>query len=144
MHRLLAIMIAFLGGLSIGTQPSLNASLGKIIGVMEAALISITITFISILACVLAFGQGQLSAVTSAQPYQLLGGVLGAVFVLVSIVIVPVLGAATTLGVSIVGQLLAVIIIDHFGLFGLPRIPFDFYRFIGILLLLIGSRLILK
>jgi transporter family-2 protein len=55
-------------------------------------------------------------SVPSAPRWAWSGGLLGAFFVLASIVLTPRLGAATTIGPILTGQIMASIVIDHFGL----------------------------
>ena len=70
------------------------------------------------------------------------GGVFGVLYIAVAVAILPRLGAATTLALILTGQMLASVVIDHFGLFGVPRHPADLTRIGGILLLGAGVALI--
>lgn len=70
------------------------------------------------------------------------GGVFGAIFIALAIVLVPQLGAATFIALLVTGQMLASVAFDHFGLFGLDQRPVDLPRAIGILLLIGGVVLI--
>lgn len=70
------------------------------------------------------------------------GGVFGVIYIVLAILLIPRLGAATTLALIVAGQLLASIAFDHFGLFGLPRQPADLHRLIGAFMLLGGVVLI--
>ncbi|KPD00746.1 hypothetical protein LR69_01127 [Geobacillus sp. BCO2] len=73
-------------------------------------------------------GKGELLAMFSVPKWQLTGGVLGAFYVFVMVLIVPKIGVANSLMAVIVGQLVMSSIVDHFGLFGGQRIPFDMMR----------------
>ena len=66
------------------------------------------------------------------------GGLLGAVVVCASVVLTPRLGAATTIGVFLTGQVVASIVIDHFGLLGVPVQPAGLSRIAGGLLIVVG------
>jgi bacterial/archaeal transporter family-2 protein len=66
------------------------------------------------------------------------GGLLGAYFVLASIILTPRLGAATTIGLILTGQVLASIVIDHFGLIRIPVHETSFARIVGALLIVAG------
>ena len=70
------------------------------------------------------------------------GGLFGAFFILMAVVTTPVLGAALMLASSIVGQLSAALVIDHFGLFGATVVPISTTRVLGVLLLAAGVMLI--
>ena len=73
--------------------------------------------------------------VSTVPKWQLFGGLLGAFYVIVTILIVPKLGVAPTLIAVIAGQILLGAIIDHFGLFGGEVKPIDFKKSAAIILL---------
>jgi transporter family-2 protein len=70
------------------------------------------------------------------------GGLFGAAFIYMSVVATPKLGAALMLSASIVGQLGAALVIDHYGLFGAEVIPISALRLLGVGLLVAGVVLI--
>lgn len=78
------------------------------------------------------FGKGELIAMFSVPKWQLIGGILGAFYVFVMVLIVPKVGVANSLMAVVAGQLVMSSIVDHFGLFGGQRIPFDLTRFAAI------------
>ncbi|PAY06364.1 hypothetical protein CK489_26065 [Bradyrhizobium sp. UFLA03-84] len=71
------------------------------------------------------------------------GGILGGVFILLMILLLPSLGAATLLALVVAGQMIAGIAMDHFGLFGLTQHPVSISRLVGIALI-IGGVLLIK
>jgi len=71
------------------------------------------------------------------------GGILGGVFILLVILLLPSLGAATLLALVVAGQMLAGIAMDHFGVFGLTAHPVSASRLLGIALV-IGGVLLIK
>lgn len=72
----------------------------------------------------------------------LLGGFLGASFVTCNILLVPRLGAAALMAFLVSGQLIAGLLIDRFGLFGLAVREVTMGRIAGALFLLTGALLI--
>ena len=70
------------------------------------------------------------------------GGLIGAAVVLGSIIAGPKIGALALVGILLVGQLIASVLIDHFGLLGFPMQKINIVRIFGILLLLGGFYLI--
>ena len=72
------------------------------------------------------------------------GGIAGALFVATSIVLAPRLGAATTFGIIIAGQIAATLVMDHFGWLGFNLHPMNMARVIGAILLVMGVSLVLK
>ena len=70
------------------------------------------------------------------------GGIFGAIFIGLSIVVAHKLGAATLVALLVTGQMIAAIVLDHFGWLGMPQRPIDVYRVIGVGLLIGGVLLI--
>lgn len=70
------------------------------------------------------------------------GGALGAFFVAVTIYLAPRLGATTMLAWLLAGQMIAALLLDHFGLLGFPLHPLSIGRVAGILLLLAGALMV--
>jgi transporter family-2 protein len=70
------------------------------------------------------------------------GGVFGAIYIAVSIFLVPRLGAATVIGLIVAGQMLGSLAFDQYGLFGLPVHSLTPVRAVGAALLVAGVVLI--
>ena len=70
------------------------------------------------------------------------GGFFGAIYIAVSILLVPRLGTATFVALLIAGQMIASLVFDNFGWFGLAERPVDPLRIFGALLLVGGVILI--
>lgn len=70
------------------------------------------------------------------------GGIFGAIFLAITILMVPKLGAATTISLIIVGQLTLSLVMDHFGLLGLPIQPVSAIKMLGAGFLILGVVLI--
>ena len=73
-----------------------------------------------------------------------LGGAFGLVYVLVSIVLISRVSAATSIALIVAGEMLTSVTFDHFGVLGLTKHPIGTFRVIGALLLLAGVVLIRK
>jgi bacterial/archaeal transporter family-2 protein len=70
------------------------------------------------------------------------GGVFGAVYIAVSIFLLPRLGAATVIALLVAGQMLGSLAFDQFGLFGLERHAISPLRALGAACLIAGVVLI--
>ena len=70
------------------------------------------------------------------------GGLFGAIFIGLAILLVPKLGAAAFIALLVTGQMLASVAFDHFGWLGLTQRPIDVPRLIGVALLIGGVVLI--
>lgn len=69
-------------------------------------------------------------------------GGFGAIFIALSILLVPQLGAATFFALLVAGQMIGSMLFDHFGVLGLPVNPISLTRMLGALLLVGGVLLI--
>ncbi len=70
------------------------------------------------------------------------GGVLGAFYLWLAIVLAPRLGATVLVGLIVAGQLIASLFLDHYGLLGFPHQPITLWRALGVALLILGVILI--
>lgn len=61
-----------------------------------------------------------------------------------TIVGVPRIGTTAVLSLTIASQLMAGMVMDHYGVFGMRGIPVDGKRIVGVALLLIGVFLVCK
>jgi transporter family-2 protein len=138
------IVTAVVGGL-IALQAPINAELGRATGKLPAALVSFFVGTL-LLALIVALS-GHTSGVGSTfdvRWYYLLGGVLGAAYVTVSLISVSTIGAGGVAAATITGQLTAAVLIDRLGILGLEQVPLSAGRLVGIALLLGGTYLIVK
>jgi transporter family-2 protein len=76
--------------------------------------------------------------------YLFTGGIVGSVFIFGALFALPKIGSSAFFGQIVLGQLIMTLIVDHFGVFGLPIHKIDSVRTIGATLLISGSFLILK
>lgn len=139
------VAMSVMVGATIALQAAVNAALARRVGTMEATLISVTITLL-LMVVLLAAGlrSGKFAEITSVPPYLFVGGFLGAAILITAVVVVPRLGTGTMIASFIVGQLVAAIILDHFGLFGHQRISVDLTRIGGAFLLMAGMGMIMR
>jgi transporter family-2 protein len=63
------------------------------------------------------------------------GGVLGAILIGLSILLVPQLGGAAFIALLVTGQMVAALAFDHYGWLGIPERPIDIPRLLGVALL---------
>jgi len=135
----LMMLFAVLGGMAVGTQAGINGSLGKKVGTLEATLITFSVSTLFLFIIAVALGKGNVfSSAVSVPKWQLTGGLLGAFYVFMMVLIVPKLGTASTIIAIIAGQLLATSVIDHYGLIGGKQIPMDWQRAVGLLLMAVA------
>jgi transporter family-2 protein len=141
----LLALVAVATGMLLPIQASINGRLRPYAGgPIPATLISVAVSTSTMIVLVLATrtpvpSSGKLSG----SPWWVwTGGFLGVVVVLVSLGLVNRLGAAFLFALMVVGQMLASLAIDHFGLFGVSEHAISPLRVLGVLLLLAGVMLI--
>jgi transporter family-2 protein len=141
MSWLLLLPLALIAGMAAPTQFAINSQLRQVVGgpVLAGAISFLVGTIILIAAAaIVSRSVPDLGTVMGAPWWMYLGGLLGAFYVCASIVLTPRLGAATTIGLFLAGQVIASIAIDHFGLFGLPVQSASIPRLLGALLIIVG------
>ncbi|MDI9456355.1 MAG: DMT family transporter, partial [Bacillota bacterium] len=84
-------------------------------------------------------GTGNLALIKNAPWYTFLGGVLGVLIIFGVAVSIPRTGVANATTAIITGQLLTALIIDQYGLFGLDKVPFTFWKGLGLACLAAGG-----
>jgi transporter family-2 protein len=138
------LLTAIAGGL-IALQAPINAGLGKETGSLPAALISFFIGTVALAAIVIFSGKaGGLGSVFDVSWYYLFGGLLGAVYVTTALIAVTVIGAGGVAAMTVSAQLIASVLIDRLGLFGLDQVSLGPERAIGVVLLLAGTVLVVR
>jgi transporter family-2 protein len=70
------------------------------------------------------------------------GGLFGAIYIAISILLLPRLGAATVIALIVAGQMMGSLAFDHSGFFGLPVHHVTVPRITGVLFLLAGAVLV--
>ena len=138
-------LLALGGGASVVTQQVLNGNLRTALGSPAwAGLVSYAVGLITMIVAVIALGERIPAWKTIADVpwYAWSGGVFGAAFILLVILLLPALGAATLFALVITGQVLAAVTLDHFGALGLTPHPISAARLAGAALLIAGVVLI--
>jgi bacterial/archaeal transporter family-2 protein len=70
------------------------------------------------------------------------GGLFGAIYIAISILLVPRLGTMSFVALLVAGQMLCSLVFDHYGLFGVPEHSIDIARILGAALLVAGVVLV--
>ncbi|GAC1311929.1 MAG: hypothetical protein NVS2B3_18060 [Vulcanimicrobiaceae bacterium] len=138
---------AVVAGVALPFQAAVNGQLRTLLGnPIRASFVSFAVGIALLIALALATRDPMpaLAAVTGAPWWIWLGGILGAFYIVASIVVVPRLGSAFTFALVVAGQMAASLAIDRFGLFGVPPAAFSLQRLAGAALLVGGVLLVRK
>lgn len=143
------IMLMVITGMIIPVMASLNGALSLHLKSVPSAVV-IFFMVATCLALSLSFYlQGAqtfqlFNHLTQVPRIYLLGGI-GVVWYITSVSIIgPKLGIGMSLVCVLLGQLITMTMIDHFALFGMPRISLSIERIIGLLLMLAGIYFVLS
>ena len=145
MHILLTIVAIGVGTL-IAVQPAINTQLSRSLGHPYYGVLAnfgvglVLITLIGLF--VVRPNVPRQADLAGAPWWAWCGGALGVVFVSMSILLLPRLGAVLLIGSILVGQLVAASAIDQFGLLGVARHALSPARVAGLAFLLVGLILV--
>ena len=119
---------------------------GQRIGVVEALAFATGVQLVLAATVLVAArqGVGGLGGAFRSPPWMWAGGLMGLLVVFTITFAQPRLGATTTIGILIAGQLAMGAVIDRFGLFGVGQIALTWPRLLGIVLLGAGAALSLS
>ncbi|HEY9663611.1 MAG TPA: DMT family transporter [Allocoleopsis sp.] len=141
--RTIYLLAALLGGAVLPVQVAINTLLRRYVGE------PMQVTFVSYLAGTLAslvicfFARYPLPAATAlAQTSWWIGGCLGTLYVWSTIFATPKIGAALALALTIAGQMIAALFLDHYGAIGLTKYAASPIRIAGAVLVVLGVSLI--
>jgi bacterial/archaeal transporter family-2 protein len=147
--RTALLLLAVLAGACLPAMGAINAQLRvDLRDPIAAGLFSFLVATMTMALVVLA---GQAFAGTPAPRVLMLrrvpwwgwgGGFAGATYLVAVVLLIPVIGAAATVALTIAGQQLASVAVDRFGLLRLPRRPIGRLRLTGVAVLLIGVALL--
>ncbi len=146
MDRGLAVGLTAIAGGFVALQAPINSMLGKQVGTFQAAFVSFTLGTIvlALIAGLVTGGYGTIGQARELSWYYLTGGLLGAAYVTTVLVSVRELGAGGVTAATIAGQLTASVVLDQFGLLGLPKDPITIGKIVGVVLLALGVYLIVR
>lgn len=143
MLKFFLIGLSLIAGSMIAFQAPINARLGSIMGgPMVAAFCSFAVGTVALgLLLVLTGNFPRFHEIQTTAPWMWVGGLLGAIFVFVSIFAVPVLGAALMIALFIAGQLMGALLIDKTGFLLPEQIAISWERVLALALILAGAAL---
>lgn len=140
-----ASALLMLVGAQLALQAPVNNRLSRFVGKVSATAVNFAVGTLAVgLAALLAGHIESLSGVADAPPYQLLGGAIGAFFVLTAVLVVETIGAGTVAAATITGQLIASLAVDQAGILDLAGKPLTPARIVGAVALIAGTLLIAR
>lgn len=141
---ILALIFGLLGGVAVALQGPLASLMSRQVGTMGSVFIIHVGGAVVAGIVLLALGSGNLGAWRSVPWYALGAGVLGVVVLSAVSYTIPRIGAAATVTLIVVAQLILSTLLDHFGLLGTSVRPADLSRIIGVVVLFLGTWLMVR
>jgi transporter family-2 protein len=138
-------LLAFAAGVSFVFQQAVNSNLRMEIGSpWWAGFASYFGGTVVMLAMALILREPLPSVAVAARSHAMswTGGLFGAIYIAILILLLPRLGAATVIALLVAGQMIGSLAFDHLGLFGLPVHHVTAPRALGAVLLLAGAILV--
>ncbi len=146
MSSVLYAGFAFVVGAGLAAQAAINTGLRQYVGgPVIAAAVSFLVGLVFLVVVAVIAG-----AVTGTTPLRLasapwwawIGGVIGAVYIVATILLTPRVGVGVVIALAVAGQLVGALLIDQFGLFGLAVRQLSPLRALGVALLICGAVLV--
>ncbi|HBR7306745.1 TPA: DMT family transporter [Klebsiella aerogenes] len=142
--QLVLILLVIAGGMGLSVEAGILGPLGGEVGDLWATFsifgVGAALTFL----LMLFFSPRNSPSFFSLPGWQLLGGVLGPVYVVILTVATPVIGIAMTMIGILAGQVFKSLIIDHFGLLGTPPRKIDSKRIIALIFIIAALILVAR
>lgn len=143
----LSMMLALLVGAGLVVQVALNMTVSRIVGSAPlAALANFVVGTLLLILFLLLMRQDWPSReqLATVPLWAWFGGALGAAYVATATFAGPRLGALLLLALTVAGQMIASLVVDHYGLLGFAQQPVTVTRLLGVALLAIGIFLVAR
>jgi transporter family-2 protein len=139
-------LLAILVGAGLTIQVGMNSTMrGALDSPLIASILNFSVGLAALaLAAVITGARVAPGSIATVPGWTWLGGLLGAAYVASTTVLGARLGAAAFLALLLAGQMVAAVLVDHYGVIGFPRHPVSWERLVGVALLLLGVWLIMR
>jgi transporter family-2 protein len=140
------ILLTVVAGMVLPFQGTINGRLGHSINsAVYASFVSFMVGTIGLLLYGLIVQEPfKLQSLKNLPAYQWSGGLLGAFYVLIVIVMLPRLGAALTFSLVVAGQMTISLWLDHTGFLVAAQHPINVWRMLGLLFIIGGVIMVRK
>ncbi|HEI8865733.1 DMT family transporter [Serratia sp. AKBS12] len=140
--NIVLIALVVLGGMGLSVEAGLLGPLGGEVGHLWATFSIFSVGAVLSLLLVIFFGPRNAPSYLAQPGWQLLGGILGPVYVVVLTLATPTIGIAMTMIAILAGQVGKSLLIDHFGWFGTPARRVNGQRMLALVFIIAALALI--
>lgn len=144
MQGLLALA-AFATGLLVPVQLALNGQLGQALKSAWLGAFFVFVTGVLAMGLLLAVTRTALPSPTQLSAVPLTawgGGIIATLYILAVVILVPRLGAGTTAVLIVAGQIVAALVLDRMGAFGMAQVDLSPLRLLGGAAVVAGAALV--
>lgn len=142
--QILLLFLTILGGMGLSVEAGLLGPLGTQVGELWATFsifgVGAALTFLLMLFC----SPRNSPSFFTLPSWQLLGGVIGPIYVIILTITAPIIGIAMTMIGILAGQVFKSLIIDHYGLLGTPHRKVDRKRVLALVFIVVALSLVAK
>lgn len=136
LKKLLYFIAALSAGILLSMEAAIGGALGNYIGELEASLFVFAVGAIILFPSALLLKRKRFIEAFKLPKWELAGGFLGALYLVLLLISVNIIGVGVSMVSVIIGQIFTSIVIDHFGWLGVSRIKFDANRLTAMILLI--------
>ena len=129
--------ISIFTGIILAIMISLNGQVSGIAGSYTSSVIIHLVGLFGII-LVLIFTKSKIGNLKGIPFYMFTGGLIGILTVLFTNASYIGLGVSLTVSISLLGQLVTSLVIDHFGYFNMPVSEFDKKKILGLIIIIVG------
>ena len=133
----MSYFISIFTGVILAIMISLNGELGNVAGNYASSVIIHFVGLIGILIVLIAT-KSKFKNLKGIPFYMFTGGLIGILTVLFTNIGFMGLGVSLTVSLSLLGQLVTSLVIDHFGYFDMPVVKFDKKKILGLVIIIAG------
>ncbi|MDP9310000.1 MAG: DMT family transporter [Chloroflexota bacterium] len=141
---LVVILIGLIGGIAVGFQAPLSSLMSQRIGTLESVFVVHLGGALAALLPLVLQGGGKLGSWRQVPWYALAAGLFGLVVIGAISYTIPRLGVAATITLTVAGQLLVGLGLDHFGILGTTLRPLELSRLLGVGVIFGGVWLLIR
>ncbi|MDQ2688126.1 MAG: DMT family transporter [Armatimonadota bacterium] len=139
--KYLLIPLIFLSGVALPLEAAMNAKLkgGLQSPVLSAVFVSLIATAVASLVLLFGLlGRGNVSGASTLPWWAWTGGILGFILVIVGLTALPKVGAEALITVTVLGQVVTALLMDHYGWLDVPQVRINGWRIAGAVLVFVG------
>ncbi|MDC9591155.1 DMT family transporter [Xenorhabdus sp. XENO-10] len=132
---------AIFAGAVVPLQAGANAALGRSLGhPLWGTVVSLLVSLLAVIPVLLTIRvpMPQIAQAVNLPIWSWFGGIAGVIYITAALILTPQLGATNFIICVIAGQIITSVLVDHFGLMGLPIKGANLGKILGVVLIFTG------